>query len=183
MLLDEFEFPSRPSVNKLLLELVKGEYLDRRENVLLVGPSWTGKTHLATALGMAACAQGKKVRFFRVTELITFLLEAKEERQLLRMRAQLGNLDLLILDELAYIPTSNAGAELLFDVIATAYERNCDSPGVSDAGGNRIMVSHGGPNDGRFTVSKTKAKAVLQRRVQARCDPPARGPAADRGTD
>jgi DNA replication protein DnaC len=79
---------------------------------------------LATALGMAACAQGRKVRFFRVTELITLLLEAKEERQLLRMRQQLGKLDLLILDELGYVPASKAGAELLFDIIATAYERN-----------------------------------------------------------
>jgi DNA replication protein DnaC len=124
-LLDEFDFAARPSVNKLLvLELVKGEYLDRRENVLFVGPSGTGKSHLATALGMAACAQGRKVRFFRVTELITLLLEAKEERQLLRLRQQLGKLDLLILDELGYVPASKAGAELLFDVIATAYERN-----------------------------------------------------------
>src|SRR5436190_18863081 len=73
---------------------------------------------------MAACAQGRKVRFFRVTELITLLLEAKEERQLLRLRQQLGKLDLLILDELGYVPASKAGAELLFDVIATAYERN-----------------------------------------------------------
>ena len=124
-LLDEFDFSARPSVNKpLLLQLVKGEYLDKRENILLVGPSGTGKSHLATALGMAACAQGRKVRFFRVTELITLLLEAKEERQLLRLRQQLGKLDLLILDELGYVPASKAGAELLFDVIATAYERN-----------------------------------------------------------
>jgi len=124
-LLDEFDFQARPSINKpLLLELVKGEYLDKRENILLVGPSGTGKSHLATSLGMAACAQGRKVRFFRVTELITLLLEAKEERQLLRMRQQLGKLDLLILDELGYVPASKAGAELLFDVIATAYERN-----------------------------------------------------------
>jgi DNA replication protein DnaC len=98
-LLDEFEFSARPSVNKpLTLELMQGEYLDRRENILLVGPSGTGKTHLATALGMSACAQGRKVRFFRVTELITLLLEAKEERVLLRLRQQLGKLDLLILD-------------------------------------------------------------------------------------
>jgi DNA replication protein DnaC len=124
-LLDEFDFSARPSINKpLLLQLVKGDYLDKRENILLVGPSGTGKSHLATALGMAACAQGRKVRFFRVTELITLLLEAKEERQLLRMRQQLGKLDLLILDELGYVPASKAGAELLFDVIATAYERN-----------------------------------------------------------
>jgi DNA replication protein DnaC len=69
---------------------------------------------------MAACAQGRKVRFFRVTELVTLLLEAKEERQLLRLRQQLGKLDLLILDELGYVPASKAGAELLFDVITTA---------------------------------------------------------------
>ena len=123
--LDTFDFKSRPSVNKpLVLELAKGEYLDRRENLLFVGPSGTGKTHLATALGIAACGLGKKVRFYRVTELITVLLEAKEERQLLRTRGQLAKLDLLILDELGYVPASKAGAELLFDVIATAYERN-----------------------------------------------------------
>ena len=123
--LEEFDFKSRPSVNKpLVLELAKGEYLDRRENLLFVGPSGTGKTHLATALGIAACGLGKKVRFYRVTELITVLLEAKEERQLLRTRGQLAKLDLLILDELGYVPASKAGAELLFDVIATAYERN-----------------------------------------------------------
>ena len=124
-LLDEFDFKERPSVNKpLTLQLIQGDYLEQRENILIVGPSGTGKTHLATALGIAACAQGRKVRFFRVTELITLLLEAKEERQLLRTRQQLAKLDLLILDELGYVPASKAGAELLFDVIATAYERN-----------------------------------------------------------
>ena len=123
--MDEFDFTARPSLNKpQVLELLRGDYLDRRENVLLVGPSGTGKSHLATSLGMAACAQGRKVRFFRVTELITTLLEAKDERQLLRLRQQLGKLDLLILDELGYVPASKAGAELLFDVIAMAYERN-----------------------------------------------------------
>ena len=122
--LDEFDFAARPSVNKpQLLDLIRGDYLSKRENVLLVGPSGTGKTHLATALGMAACAQGKRVRFWRVTELITTLREADQERQLLRLRSQLTKLDLLILDELGYVPASKAGAELLFDVIATAYER------------------------------------------------------------
>jgi DNA replication protein DnaC len=123
--LDEFDFAARPSVNKpLLLDLARGDYLTRRENVLFVGPSGTGKTHLATALGLAACAQGKKVRFWRVTELITTLREADQDRQLIRLRHQLSRLDLLILDELGYVPASKAGAELLFDVIATAYERS-----------------------------------------------------------
>ncbi len=123
--LDEFEFIARPSLNKpLVIELARGDYLEHRENVLVVGPSGTGKTHLATALGIAACGQGKRVRFWRVTELITSLLEAKEERQLLRMRQLLSKLDLLILDEFGYVPASKAGAELLFDVIASAYERN-----------------------------------------------------------
>jgi DNA replication protein DnaC len=122
--LDEFDFAARPSVNKpLLLDLARGDYLTRRENVLFVGPSGTGKTHLATALAMAACAQGKKVRFWRVTELITTLREADQDRQLLRLRHQLARLDLLLLDELGYVPASKAGAELLFDVIASAYER------------------------------------------------------------
>lgn len=122
--LDTFDFTAQPAVNKpLVLELLKGDYLDRRENLLLVGNSGTGKTHLATALGIAACQQGHKVRFFRVTELITLLLEAREEKELTRLKRQLSRLDLLILDELGYVPASKAGAELLFDVIATAYER------------------------------------------------------------
>ena len=122
--LDEFDFAAAPSINKpLLVELMRGDYLDGRENILLVGGSGTGKTHLATSLAIAACNQGRRVRFFRVTELITLLMEAREERQLLRLRAQLGKQDLLILDELGYVPASKAGSELLFDIISTAYER------------------------------------------------------------
>jgi DNA replication protein DnaC len=122
--LDEFDFSAASSINKpLLLELMRGDYLDGRENILLVGGSGTGKTHLATSLGIAACNQGRRVRFFRVTELITLLMEAREERQLLRLRAQFGKQDLLILDELGYVPASKAGSELLFDIISTAYER------------------------------------------------------------
>jgi DNA replication protein DnaC len=76
--LDTFDFKARPSVNKpLVLELVRCEYIDKRENILLVGNSGTGKTHLATALAMEACGRGKRVRFFRVTELITQLMEAR----------------------------------------------------------------------------------------------------------
>ena len=78
---------------------------------------------MATALAAEACRRGKRVRFWRVTELITQLLEAGEERVLLRLKAQLARLDLLVLDEFGYVPASKVGAELLFDVISTAYER------------------------------------------------------------
>src|ERR1017187_9771129 len=122
--LDNFKFESQPSLNRLLVaELMRCQYIEQRESVILIGNPGTGKTHVATALAIEACHRGYQVRFYRVTELVTQLMEAREERQLLRMKAQLAKLDLLVLDELGYVPASKLGAELLFDVISTAYER------------------------------------------------------------
>jgi DNA replication protein DnaC len=113
--LEDFKFEAQPTINRVLVsELMRGEYIEKRESVILIGHPGTGKTHIATALGITACGQGKRVRFHRVTELIT---------QLMRMKAQLAKLDLLILDELGYVPASKLGSELLFDVISAAYER------------------------------------------------------------
>jgi len=122
--LDTFEFASQPSINESLVrELMRGEYLAERENILIVGNAGTGKTHLATSLAFAACAQGRKVRFWSVTELVRHLLEKREERDLQRMFTQIGRHHLLILDELGYVPFTKIGAELLFEVISRAYER------------------------------------------------------------
>jgi len=123
-LISEFDFTAQPAINRLLvLDLMRCEYINKRENILLIGTSGTGKTHIATSLAVEACSQGKRVRFYRVTELVTQLLEAREERQLSRIRGQLSKLDLLVLDELGYVPMGKAGAELLFDVMSRAYER------------------------------------------------------------
>jgi len=122
--LDTFDFKAQPSINQSLVrELMRSEYLDQRENVLLIGNSGTGKTHLATALAFSACQQGRKVRFYSATGMVTTLLERREERQLERFNRQLERLELIVLDELGYIPFSKAGAELLFEVISRAYER------------------------------------------------------------
>jgi DNA replication protein DnaC len=122
--LDTFDFVAQPSINRALVrELARGEYIDRRENVLLIGNSGTGKTHLATALAFSACRQGRKVRFFTVTGLVTQLLEKREELFLERFHRQLERSDLIILDELGYVPFSKAGAELFFEVVSRAYEQ------------------------------------------------------------
>ena len=122
--LDTFDFKAQPSLNQTLVrELLRGEYLDRRENVLLIGNSGTGKTHLATALAFTACQQGRRARFFTVTGLVTQLLERREQKELERFHRQLERLELLILDELGYVPCSKPGAELLFEVVSRAYER------------------------------------------------------------
>ena len=122
--LDTFDFKAQPSLKeKLIRELMVGEYLERCENILIVGNSGTGKTHLASALGFAACMQGRKVRFFTVKALVTHLVEMSEQRQLERTLRQLERQDLLVLDELGYVPFTKTGSELLFEVISRAYER------------------------------------------------------------
>ena len=94
--LDTFQFTAQPSINEALVrELARGEYIGKKENVLLVGNPGTGKTHLAIALGFAACSQGKRVRFISATGLVTQLLEAQDSRSLQRLTRQLQRLDRL----------------------------------------------------------------------------------------
>lgn len=121
---DTFDFTAVPSVSKpKVLELARGEWIEQRFNICLIGSPGTGKTHLAAALGLAACRQGKRVRFLTAAALVTRLEEAQKQYQLDRLLAQLDRADLLICDELGYLSLGRGGAELLFRVFADRYER------------------------------------------------------------
>ena len=122
--LDSFDFTAIPSLNKtLVLELARSEYVARRENVIAVGNSGTGKTHVALGLGLAACQKGLAVGFTTAAALVHELHEARDEKRLLRLQHQLAGYKLLIVDELGYVPLSPTGAELLFEVFSQRYER------------------------------------------------------------
>ena len=121
---DAYDFSALPGLPKQkVLELARGEWVEQRYNCCLVGNAGTGKSHLAIALGLAACRQGKRVRFFTAAGLVNQLEEAQQGHRLDRLLGQLDRAELLICDELGYLSFSRAGAELLFQVFADRYER------------------------------------------------------------
>ena len=107
----------------LVMQLSRCEYVERRENVIAIGNSGTGKTHIALGLGLAACQQGMSVGFTTAAALVHELMEARDDRRLLNLQRQLARLNLLIVDELGFVPLSPTGAELLFEVFSQRYER------------------------------------------------------------
>lgn len=122
--LDSFDFKAIPALNKMqVLELARCEWIERRENVIALGPSGTGKTHIALGLGLSACRKGLSVGFVTAAALVHELMEARDERRLLRLQKQMVSHKLLIIDELGFVPLSKTGAELLFELISQRYER------------------------------------------------------------
>jgi DNA replication protein DnaC len=122
--MEGFDFASAPELdNRLIRELCTGEYVKEHKNVIFLGQSGTGKTHLATALGVEACRQGVRTRFVTACGLANELIEARHEKDLQRILKRYASYGLLILDELGYIPFSKEGAQLLFQVLAQRHER------------------------------------------------------------
>lgn len=123
--LDTFDFASADSVSAVqIAELARGDWIGRAENVIFAGPIGTGKTHLAIALGVEAARQRRRVLFHRAAELVRALLEARDARELGRFQRRLQHVDLLIVDELGFVPFDRAGGELLFNLLAERYERH-----------------------------------------------------------
>lgn len=122
--LDTFDFHLLPSLNKnRVMTLAQGEFVKKQENVLMLGNSGTGKSHLAVALGMQMVQEGYRVRFITAANLVEELLVAKEEHRLLNMEKQWLKYDVVICDELGYVPFSKTGAELLFQFFSSRHER------------------------------------------------------------
>jgi DNA replication protein DnaC len=120
---DTFDFTAIPTLNKsLTLELARCEYVVARDNVITLGNSGTGTTHVCLALGIAACQRGFSVAFVTAAGLVHQLMEARDEKRLLRLQAQLAAVKLLIVDELGYVPLSQIGAELLFEIFSQRHE-------------------------------------------------------------
>lgn len=120
--LDQFDFSVLPSLNKnKVLDLSRGEYIRARENIIAVGNTGTGKTHLAISLGLLACQQGWKVRFYTAAGLINELSEAQSQQRLSRLQKQLAGYPLVILDEVGFIPFSPSGSQALFQFCSSRY--------------------------------------------------------------
>ena len=122
--LDTFDFASVEDINQqAVLLLANSDYIERRENIIFIGSAGVGKTHLATALGVAACKKNKRVKFYTAAGLISELLESRENHSFSRLQARLHKFDLIVLDELGYIPFTAGGGELLFQFCSERYER------------------------------------------------------------
>ena len=122
--LDSFDFDALPGLNKkLVLDLARGEFVGRRENIIALGPSGAGKTHASIGIGLAACQRGVKTRFATAAAIVHEMIEAQDEKRLIRCQRQLANVELLIIDVLGFVPLSKTGAGLLFEMISQRYER------------------------------------------------------------
>jgi len=122
--LADFDFSCLPMLNKAqILDLARGEYIQQKQGLILIGNHGLGKTHLALGLAAAACREGRRVRFWTAAGLVNELIQAQDEHRLHRFIASALKLDLVVLDELGFIPFSQNGAQALFTFCSELYER------------------------------------------------------------
>jgi len=122
--LADFDFSAVPLLNKAqILDFARGDYIRMRESIIFIGNPGLGKTRLATGMALSACRQGRRVRFWTAAGLVNELLQAQDEHRLHRFIAAALKLDLILLDELGFIPFSPNGAQVLFTFCSELYER------------------------------------------------------------
>ncbi len=122
--LADFDFSALPKLNKAeILDLTRGEYIQKRSSLIFIGNPGLGKTHLATGIALAACRQRRKVRFWTAASLVNELLQAQDEHRLHRFIAAALKMDLVVLDELGFIPLTATGSQALFTFCSELYER------------------------------------------------------------
>jgi DNA replication protein DnaC len=122
--LSEFDFTAVPGLNKKkVLDLFTCRFIEEKASVVLLGAPGVGKSHLAVALGREACRQGHRVKFFTASHLVNTYLEAREQRQVMRLESNIRKKDLIIVDELGYLPMVTRGAEHLFGFFSQCYEQ------------------------------------------------------------
>lgn len=120
--IDTFDFALTTGVSKAqMLALARGAFVDDKQNVVFVGPVGTGKTHLATALGVEVARQRKRVTWYRAADLVRALIEAKNSKELGKLERRLGRSKLLVLDELGFVPFDREGGELLFNLLSSRH--------------------------------------------------------------
>ena len=122
--LDIFDFDRTVTVDKKqVMDLIRGDYIEKKENILILGNSGTGKTHIAISLGMEACRGGQSVLFQTAAQLVHALTEAHDARKLLSFQKKVKSYKVLIIDEVGYVPFSKTGSELLFEIFSQRYEQ------------------------------------------------------------
>jgi DNA replication protein DnaC len=122
--LEGFDFTAVPTLNKKkVLLLSQCDFVKQKDNICMIGNNGMGKTHLSIALGLCACRQGYRVRFYNAPGLVTHLLLAQQEHRLVQMEKQWLKQDLVIIDEVGFIPYTPEGAQLFFRFMAARYER------------------------------------------------------------